>query len=192
IVGASMLLVTAAWIAAFEPFFRGGFVRPSWHDAPAFAIASPIVLALAALAFGVAPGLTIAPIARSAVAALGYDSATTSVALWMGVHGLHGIVLAESVASFAAGTAIYVILTRRLGGVAHLDAKLSRLSFTRIYSGVVAAGHDAFGGLSRVLLEGSLRTYVAVVVGIGAIATGIPLVMDLEHVTPATTRWPSA
>ncbi len=190
IVGASMLLVTAAWIAAFEPFFRGGFVRPSWHDAPASAIASPIVLALAALAFGIAPGLTIAPIARSAVAALGYDSATTSVTLWMGVHGIHGIVLAESAASFLAGTAIYMFLTRRVGGVAHLDATLSRVSFTRLYAGVVTAARDAFGALSRALLEGSLRTYVAIVVATAAIAIGIPLALELDHVAPAAMRWP--
>jgi multicomponent Na+:H+ antiporter subunit A len=172
---AGAALVAAAWIAGVAPYFRGPRARWQWRDAPAPMLAGPIVLASFGLAFVLAPGLLLEPIAGPAASAVAGHAIDIHVGLVPDLSGQHGLAFAIGLASLVVGSLGYLALARRQRGVAQVRLALGRIGASRAYDQVMAGLDATARGVTAAVQHGRLRGYLAVTLLVMLVAVVIPL-----------------
>jgi multicomponent Na+:H+ antiporter subunit A len=161
VVTAGALLVAAALRAGVAPFVgRAG--PAALRDPPAAMRVGPAVLAAAGVLFGVAPGLLGELLIAPAAAAIAGAPVPTGLALWHGLAGVHGAVLALGLASTAGGLALHLVIARRPHGGALILAAAARLSAERGYAQTMVGLQRVAALTTAALQSGRLRRYVAI------------------------------
>jgi len=176
-VAAGTALVTCAWLVAYAPFFRAPGHRARWRDAPLGMLVGPVLLALAGLGIGVAPGM-FEPIARSVVASIAGEPTPVSVELWPGLEGAHGLAFALGLGSIVLGSLGYLVLARLQPSVTRLRDALDRVALTRAYDLVMTILDQTARASTNIVQHGRLRGYVTTTVTVMVFAVGLPLVLQ--------------
>jgi multicomponent K+:H+ antiporter subunit A len=166
--GALSLAYGARFVAIFAG--RPGRAARPVHEPPALLWGPAAVLALSALALGLAP----APLERlAALAAAAVGSAADPVTLW---HGFTLTAVAVTGATVAGG----LVLWRAQGSAQRLGVPLAWASAGRAYDRLYAASLDGARRLTQIYMTGRLRDYLLYIVGTatallvaGLIVTGI-------------------
>lgn len=166
---ANACMVAIAGILALKCFFgrapaAPGRSHPAPHDPSAAMWAGPLVLAALSLAFGLMPGWIQSLLAATAASVQG-TAVDFQLSLW---HGFTPI-LALSAATLAAGAGIYVFwsrIQRRLRSCGIIDRWGPDALYDRMLGWLAALSSWQTG----LIQTGSLRHYMAMSVGIVAIA----------------------
>ncbi len=143
------------------------------HDPPLGMRAPVVLLVLAALAIGFAPGWVAQPlVAVAASAMLGAPAPNFHLSHWHGVN----LPLAMSVLALVAGVALYAALMRgrRLHAVVS-ENWFGRWMGRRVFEAGVDGLFGLAGRLSAALENGSLQRYLAWVVGTAIVIGAAPL-----------------
>ncbi len=184
IVAAKVMMVTAALLVAFGPFFGRQTALPKQpHEAPATMWIGPVVLGLVALFGGLLPDLTAeALLLPAAAAVMGYEPAY-EVKLWHGVN----IPLLLSALTVLTGILIYAKRATLLAALGRVLAALP-LTGDRAYD----RGMDAIAALAtwqtRWLQGGLQRRYLLVVFATLGLALAATLLLKDALVLPLA--WP--
>jgi len=171
---ASALMLAAAGVVAFKPFWRpkGGDLPKTPKEAPWQMLAGPVILAVLGAVFGVYPGLLQGTLVNPTVAALlGEAAVAKELKLWAGVN----LPLILSLVTFALGFVLYafhgrlrVVLGRMLGALPDFDARWDDL-----LDGLKAVATWQ----TRLLQTGRLRMYMATILLTFVLAMAVTLVL---------------
>lgn len=164
-VSASVAMVALAATAAVKPFW--GTLQPTpkpAHEAPWTMWLGPLLLGVAAVKFGMFPGLAgDALVGPAAAAVLGDAAFQADLKLWHGLTPALGL----SVLTVILGGALYLV-AGRLRNARRLYEALSKIGPERGYDALLKSLLSFAGWQTRVLQNGYLRNYVLV---IGAFVT---------------------
>jgi multicomponent Na+:H+ antiporter subunit A len=169
------LFVAVAIIVALRPFFGPPKETPKVpHEAPWPMLLGPFVLATLGFLFGV-PLLPVREwvsrmLVSPAVASVLGIPEPVKLVIWHGVNPA----LALSFVSIATGAVVYAFWSRLHHFTSRLDARIG-WGPERIYQTGVAFLPTAAAGVSRVLQNGSLQSYIAVTVTAMTLLVGYTL-----------------
>ena len=167
LLAANALMVAAAGIVAFRPFWRParGPMPHAPHEAPWAMLAGPVLLAALGAGFGIAPWLVEAPLVAPVVAAVsGGALAPKGLHLWAGFN----LPLLLSAVTLALGLALYLGHERLRDGI----ARASVVSFDRGWDGFLNGLLGFAKWQTRLLQGGVLRRYLATVFATLVVALG--------------------
>ncbi len=170
---ANALTVAAAAILVLRPFFGRAREPVARVSVGAALGASPVVLAVACMAFGAFPHL-IEPLVAAAASSIVGRAIPVEVSLWYGA----GPALFLSVVTVVAGGASYVAWRQwRVDGAGARSAGLGARVFEATVAGVARCAARVAGGLERIGATGIAGLAFALVVA-GAVAgasEGVPM-----------------
>ncbi|MEM0962961.1 MAG: putative monovalent cation/H+ antiporter subunit A [Bacteroidota bacterium] len=181
---ANALTIAAAGIVVIRPFLGRQRETPKApHEAPLAMWLGPAVLAGAGLLFGLFPSVLPKPLVASAVTAtLGY-SFEVKLSLWYGL----GTALALSVLTVALGALAYWQWDRIRHLLSRLDP-LARLGPERGYGAALSGMLRLAGWQTRVLQNGSLRSYLVWLLLVVVALPGAALLLRAEPFA-VTASW---
>jgi multicomponent Na+:H+ antiporter subunit A len=189
---ANALTVAAAGLLVVRPFF--GSLKPTPrdpHEAPADMWIGPLLLAAVGLVFGLVPTLASGLVGSAVEAILG-GPMLIKLSLWYGFN----TALLLSVITAASGVAAYLIWDRLRSGLTRLDW-MERVGPERGYFGLKDGMVRFAEGLTGTLQNGSLRGYMAWIVGLAvvlpaaALATrgGLPATIETDWAEVLPHEW---
>lgn len=171
---ASIFIVCVAALVAIKPFF-GEFKAPKAadeiHEAPAALLAGPVVLVILSLFAGLLPGLVGQYLTLPATVTVWGNTVEGYLALW---HGINAALLL-SVASIALGILLYKVWPRIYPALGKLDPIFKygpEAGYFKFMDGLVFIAEWQ----TRVLQNGSMRSYLRTIVLTFVIITGYTLI----------------
>lgn len=173
-VAANVLMVAVGLIVAVRPFrgSPGETPRPP-HEGPWTLWVPPLVLAGAGLVAGLLPGLLGTALIGPAVSAVRAEPSVVELALW---HGINPVFLL-SLVTVAAGVGMF-LLRHRVRVLAQRSRLMKgEIGPARAYETLLRALVKGAERLVGTIQHGSLRGYVAVVLGVAALMVGWRLVI---------------
>ncbi|MXQ09455.1 putative monovalent cation/H+ antiporter subunit A [Alphaproteobacteria bacterium GH1-50] len=169
---ANALMIAAAGIVAFRPFWRGEHATPMTpHEGPWRMLAGPVLLAALGLLFGLVPGLIAGPLVDQGVKAISDGAAKPAeLKLWAGVN----LPLFLSVATIALGVALYAGHERVRSALRSMGEAAP--SFDRGWDRVLDGLKGLAAWQTRILQSGVMRVYVYTVFVTLLVAVGGTLI----------------
>jgi multicomponent Na+:H+ antiporter subunit A len=164
-IAANMLMVAVGLTVALRPFRGrpGPCDRPP-HEGPWSLWFPPLALALAGVALGLFPGLIDRSLIGPAVSAVRAEETAVKLKLW---HGINPVLILSAL-TVAAGFAVFLARHAARRIAARVGPGLARLGPARLYEILLEGTVRVAGRVSDAVQHGSLRGYVAVVVGVAA------------------------
>ncbi len=175
---ANVALVATALLVSVKPFWGRSRPTPNEaHEAPFAMLLGPVVLAVIGLVVGLLPAPFEHALGSAMATAVAGRPIVMDLKLWHGLNVDALIVLALSLATLAAGAALYLVLRRRLAGAATVVSALGRFGPARLFERAVAALPGGAARLTSIVPIGRLRFAIltSLVVAVGLAAT--PLLM---------------
>jgi multicomponent Na+:H+ antiporter subunit A len=178
IVNAVMVAVAATVV--LRPFFNRPRRPIIIHHGETLGLTlSPLLLGLTGVVLGLVPGIVAGPIIQPAASAIHGAPLEVSFKLWHGITpmlALSGLVVGLGAVLYAYWTPLHVMLRRRR----LFDRLLSDRGYNRVLEGTL----DAARWSTRVLQNGDLRRYVAV------LSTAVTALMAVGLITGDGPLWP--
>ena len=170
---AKALMIAAAGIVAFAPFWRGTPDTPMTpHEGPWRMLAGPVLLAILGLAFGLFPDVIEKTLIVPGVAAISDGTAKSAeLKLWAGIN----LPLVLSLLTFATGFLLYAI-HRRLRAWLTASGEVAP-SFDRGWDSLLVQFKAVAAWQTRLLQSGVMRTYVYTIFATLLLAVGGTLLM---------------
>jgi multicomponent Na+:H+ antiporter subunit A len=172
-----MLLGSAGFIAGVSPFIGQATTSRVIHEPPVSLWSGPLILGVAGLVAGLAPGI-IGPPLGLAIASIIQDPPPVSLAIWHGFTGTLALSVLTSIVSI--GLFVFRQPVRRV-----LWPRALRTE--RVYTGLLAGLDATSRTVAPVLQSASLRFYALIVVATGVAFVAAALVMN--RVLPTLSRW---
>lgn len=182
LVAGAALLVTAALMTSWLPFLGKNMLGKKRSDAPVASLVGPLTLAITGLLIGLAPDSTIEPLVQSAASATAGRKIEADVALWHGISGIHGAVLAVSLASVLLGSLVFAWVVRHPPSL----QEPTWMHPLRAYDRTMSALWSVADSTASFFQSGLMRRYLFFILGFAGIATGAPLLIH------AIGWWPSS
>jgi multicomponent Na+:H+ antiporter subunit A len=175
---ANVALVATALLVSVKPFW--GRSRPTpkeAHEAPFGMLLGPVVLAVTGVVVGLLPAPFEHALGSAMATAVAGRPVVMDLKLWHGLNVDALMVLGLSLVTLAAGTALYLVLRRRLAGAATVVSALGRVGPARVFDRAVDALPGGAARVTAMVPIGRLRFAIltSLIVAVGLAAA--PLVM---------------
>jgi len=171
---ANALMFAAAGIVAFKPFWRppGGATPAEPHEAHWTMLAGPIVMAVASIIFGLAPGLLADNLVHPGVAALlGSTAEAKTLTLWAGVN----LPLMLSLGTFTLGFVLYRFHLMLRRAIANVEARV--LSLDASWDGWLNGLKAYAAWQTKLFQSGVMRRYLYWIFATVLVAIGGTLIV---------------
>lgn len=160
---ANVFLIAMALVVAVWPFFgKRTAAAKEAHEAPAWMVAGPLVLAVAGLFVGVIPGAFDAGLGSAMASAIGGREIAMKLKLWHGLSPVALTAMGISALTLAAGFALFLRLRDWLTHIGMAVRQLGRRGpaqgYELLFDGTMAAAQR----ITDVTQTGSLRAYVRI------------------------------
>jgi multicomponent Na+:H+ antiporter subunit A len=172
-VAANVVLVATALLVAVRPFWGRRLETPkSPHEAPPAMLLGPVVLSLLGLGIGLLPEPFERMLGSAAATAVAGSTIVMDLKLWHGLNVDALMVMALSLVTLAAGTAVYLAARRWLAHAGRAVAAAGRIGPSRAFEGLVDRLPTAAAAVTTAVPITKLRSAVltALVVTLALVA----------------------
>ena len=175
---ANVALVATALLVSVKPFW--GRPRPTpktAHEAPLGMLLGPVVLAVAGVVVGLLPAPFEHALGSAMATAVAGRPVVMDLKLWHGMNVDALTVLALSLVTLSAGAALYLVLRRRLAGVAAVVHAFGRFGPARMFEWAIDSLPGGAARVTAAVPVGRLRFAILTSLVVAVTLAATPLLM---------------